>query len=98
MVLIPIGLDLCIGSLYVFNANCEPILQGSLLTLSWQRSLSFRNQSIDLLDWFLYDRDLLYGRVNMPLLFNSMRFYIYQEMGVASNFLKRQKPSTIIQQ
>ena len=31
------------------------------LTLSWQRSLSYRNQSIDLpcksMDWFLYDRD-----------------------------------------
>ena len=36
-------------------------------TLSWQRSLSYRNQSIDLLcksmDCFLYDRDLLHERV-----------------------------------
>ena len=33
-----------------------------LLTLSWLKSLSYRNQSIDLLcksvDWFLFDRDL----------------------------------------
>ena len=32
------------------------------LTLSWWRSPSYRNQSIDfqskLMDWFLYDRDL----------------------------------------
>ena len=36
-----------------------------LLTLSWQRSLSNRNQSTDLqsktMDWFLYDRGLLHG-------------------------------------
>ena len=36
-------------------------------TLSWRRSLSYRNQSIDLLwklmDWFLYDRDLRHERV-----------------------------------
>ena len=39
-----------------------------LLTLSWRRSLSYRNQSIDLqsksVDWFLYDRDLSHERVN----------------------------------
>ena len=38
-----------------------------LLTLSGQRSLSYRNQSIDLLcksmDWFLYDKDLRHERV-----------------------------------
>ena len=38
-----------------------------LLTLSWRRSLSYRNQSIDLLcksmDWFLYDNDLRHERV-----------------------------------
>ena len=37
------------------------------LILSWQRSLSCRNLSIDLLwksvDWFLYDRDLRHERV-----------------------------------
>ena len=37
------------------------------LALSWQRSLSYRNQSIDLqsqsVDWFLYDRDLRHERV-----------------------------------
>ena len=38
------------------------------LALSWQRSLSYRNQSIDLLykslDWFLYDGDLRHKIVN----------------------------------
>ena len=39
-----------------------------ILTLSWRRSLSYRNQSIDLqsksMNWFLYDRDLRHERVN----------------------------------
>ena len=39
-----------------------------LLTLSWQRSLSYRNQSIDLLcksvDWFLYNNGFRHERVN----------------------------------
>ena len=38
------------------------------LTLSWRRSLSYRNQFIDLLsksmDWFLHDSDLRHERVN----------------------------------
>ena len=37
------------------------------LTLSWRRSLSYRNQSIDLrsksMDWFLYNRDLRHESV-----------------------------------
>ena len=44
------------------------------LTLSWRRSLSYRNQSIDLqsksMDWVLYDRDLRHERVNKPLMFH----------------------------
>ena len=40
-----------------------------LLTLSWRRPLSYRNQSIDLLpksvDWFLYDNGLRHKRVKM---------------------------------
>ena len=38
-----------------------PNVLSELLTLSWRRSLSYRNQSINflckLVDWFLYDRD-----------------------------------------
>ena len=41
------------------------------LTLSWYSSLSFRNQSIDLLyksvNCFLYDRDLCHERVKVTL-------------------------------
>ena len=37
------------------------------LTLSWQKFLTHRNQSIDLqiklMDWFLYDRDICHERV-----------------------------------
>ena len=33
------------------------------LTLPWRRLLSYRNQSIDLLDWFLYDNGLRNERV-----------------------------------
>ena len=39
----------------------------SILTLSWRRPLSYRNQAIDLLrksmDWFLYDMGLRHERV-----------------------------------
>ena len=39
------------------------------LTLSWRRSLSYRNQSTDLpcksIDWFLYDRDLCHEKVTV---------------------------------
>ena len=41
------------------------------LTLSWRRSLSYRNQFIDLLgksmDWFLYDKDLHHERVKLAM-------------------------------
>ena len=44
------------------------------LTLSWRRSLSYRNQSIDLLcksmDWFLNGRDLRHERVEESLYWN----------------------------
>ena len=40
-----------------------------LLTLSWRRLLSYRNQSIDLqtksMDWFLYDNSFRHERVNL---------------------------------
>ena len=40
----------------------------AVLTLSWWRPLSYRSQSTDLqsklMDWFLYDWDLLHERVN----------------------------------
>ena len=42
------------------------------LTLSWQRPLSYSNQSIDLQskskDWFLYDNGLRHERVKYPIM------------------------------
>ena len=44
-----------------------------MFILSWRRSLSYRNQSIDLhcelMDWFLYDRDLRHEKVKLENLF-----------------------------
>ena len=46
--------------------HCASILP-KLLTRLWRRSLSYRNQSIDLqsksMDWFLYDNSLRHERV-----------------------------------
>ena len=45
------------------------------LTLSWWRSLSYRNQTIDLLcklmDWFLYNRDVRHEIAHSTLMANS---------------------------
>ena len=44
-----------------------PAIEIGVSTLSWQSSLSYRNQSTDLqsksMDWFLYDRELHHERV-----------------------------------
>ena len=58
------------GSVEVKHGDALVGLIGEyLLTLSWRRSLSYRNQSINLqrksTDWFLYDRDLRHERVKM---------------------------------
>ena len=46
----------------------EPRMLGKVLTLSWRRPLSYRNQSIDLwsksIDRFLFDNGLRHERVN----------------------------------
>ena len=49
------------------------------LTVSWQMSLSYRNQNTDLqsnsMNWFLYDRDLRHERFNfLHIIFKS--FYV----------------------
>ena len=45
----------------------ESFLSPTILTLSWRRSLLYRNQSIDLLckstDWFLHDKNYHHERV-----------------------------------
>ena len=52
-------------------------------TLSWQRPLSYRNQSLDLpcksMDWFLYDNGLRNERVKCERLCRKLEFvHIYQ--------------------
>ena len=56
---------------FEFNAFLSKLMlvgENVLLTLSWRRPLSYRNQIIDLLgksmDWFLYDNGLRHERVN----------------------------------
>ena len=50
------------------SPNPQSKLTTSLLTLLWQKAISYRNQSIDLIyksmEWFLYDRDIRHERVN----------------------------------
>ena len=57
------------------------------LTLLWRRSLSYRNQFIDLLwksiDWFLYDRDPRHERIKTKRIFNDASFFDHQNK---SNF------------
>ena len=52
-----------------------------ILTLSWRRSLSYRNQFIDLLcksmDWFLHDRNLRHERVKGSKLMLIHKWYQY---------------------
>ena len=54
-------------SIYCFKISIRVLCLN--LTFSWQRLLSYRNQSIDLLsksmDWFLYDNGLRHERVNV---------------------------------
>ena len=39
-------------------------LSNKVLTLSWRRPLSYRNQSLESMDWFLYDNGTRHERVN----------------------------------
>ena len=55
------------------------IANKSILTLSWRRLLSYRNQFIDLLrksmDWFLYDNRLRHERVNDKSIYTIVPIY-----------------------
>ena len=59
------------GKLKVFQHSCHGSLE-CFLTLSRRRSLSYRNQSTDLLrksmDWFLYDNGLRLERIKCFLI------------------------------
>ena len=56
------------------------VAKSQALTFSWRRSLSYRNQSIDLycksMDWLLYDKDLCHkGLKNMEGFF--VQFFLF---------------------
>ena len=76
-----------------FTVNFAKYFQTQLLpilTLSWQRFLSYRNQSIDWQiesrDWFLYDRDLRYECVNW---YNWQIIFTTEQKIVNYNFLSK---------
>ena len=64
------------------------------LILSWRKSLSYRNQSIDLLcksmDWFLYDNSLRHERVNTS--FEVMKQWDTSQ----ANFMEPQMTSKLV--
>ena len=74
------------------------------LTLSWRRSLSYRNQSIVLqsksMDWFLYDRDLHQENVNKNLLNISNGenpiIYVWQAFKYASEHPSQMKSNHLL--
>ena len=70
------------SSLSAFNPKTAEISSFKILTLSWWRSLSYRNQAIDFLcksvDWFLYDRDLHHERVKAIKFTNTQKNYLTQ--------------------
>ena len=65
------------GLIFLNNPN----IHHACLALSWRRSLSYRNQSIDLLcksiDWFLYDRGLRHERVETLYFKCLLRFWVH---------------------
>ena len=70
-----------IKSSYLFEFFQLPIEPLQSLTLSWRRSLSYRNQSNDLLcksmDWFLYDNGPRHERVKEHLVAFSLTLFAY---------------------
>ena len=66
----------CYSNIHLF---CYDVF---LLTLSWTSSLSYRNQTFDLLcksmDWFLYDRELVHERVKRTF-FDSLCKWLFKK-------------------
>ena len=75
------------GLIFLNNPN----IHHACLALSWRRSLSYRNQSIDLLcksiDWFLYHRDLRHERVKILFCSRlSWNYHIQRFLGFDKEF------------
>ena len=86
---------------YSSNNCAESLIHTVLnsLTLSWRRSLSYRNHSIDLQsnskDWFLYHGDLLHERVKPSCSKNFGKVPGKRLEGGRSNFVVKQQKSTL---
>ena len=69
------------------------------LTLSWRRSLLYRNQSIDLqrksMDWFLYDRDVRHENVKVTLIIFFWFTEFFMVMGSKERKKKKEDLSSI---
>ena len=67
-------------------------ISSGLLTLSWWRPISYRNQSIDLLsksvDWFLYDIGLRHERVKATLL-TILKIQIFKQQNFRAKKMSR---------
>ena len=62
------GTEIVFKILFWIISSHHEVINSSPLSLSWRRSLSYRNQSIGLqnklMDWFLYDKVHCHERVN----------------------------------
>ena len=69
--------EVCLTVWCTPSVSVDAVWVSFMLTLSWRRFLSYRNQSIDLLsksvDWFLYDRNLRHERVNFQPIQHNMQ-------------------------
>ena len=61
-------------NIYTKAAIYQCSAKKSMLTLSWRKSLSYRNQSKSM-NWFLYDSDFRYERVKIFSKFTRKHFY-----------------------
>ena len=84
---------LCVICKFIIYNIPEAVTQTWALTLSWRRSLSNRNQPIDLrsksMDWFLYDNGLRHERVKEDNLKKLSKFIGKHQRSSASNFMKK---------
>ena len=71
-----------------------------LLTLSWRRPLSYRNQSIDLLCkskyWFLYDNGPRHERVKRIYIYGTHHSFIAVESRHAENVSTKSSKSQVL--
>ena len=58
-----------------------------ILTCLWNRSISYRNQSIESMEWFLHDRDLRHERIKLPSSYNECNFSSCSQFFVISLYM-----------